>query len=54
VRTRITSHGGDDQDAPDQWARWFAKDQAGADARDSAFVAQKQVQVEEDGDILFA
>ncbi|HXF64663.1 MAG TPA: ATP-binding protein, partial [Caldilineaceae bacterium] len=54
VRTRITRHGGEDQDAPGEWAKWFEEDWAGAAARDGALVARRQVQVEEDGDILFA
>jgi DNA helicase HerA-like ATPase len=53
VRTRITRHGGDDQNAPERWAEWF-EDEHVTTARDNAFLAQRKVQVDEDGDILFA
>jgi hypothetical protein len=54
VRTRITPHGGEDQDAPTEWMRWFEDGHDSAAARDQALPATRKVQIEEDGDILFA
>ena len=54
VRQRITTHGGESIDAPAEWLQWFEQGQPVADARDGAGFVDKQIQYEEDGDILFA
>lgn len=54
VRTRITRHGGQDQDAPNEWAKWFENGEDQADERDHALIAPKTVQVEDDGEMLWA
>ena len=54
VRTRITEHGGESVDAPAEWMRWFAEDQAAVAARDEAAVERKKIEYEESGDLLFA
>jgi DNA helicase HerA-like ATPase len=54
VRARITRHGGQDIDAPAEWAAWFGADRVAADQRDSAPAADQHLRREEDGDILFA
>jgi hypothetical protein len=53
VRSRITTHGGQSIDAPEEWLQWFERDRV-ADARDDALFANQEVQREEDGDLLFA
>jgi uncharacterized protein len=53
VRQRITEHGGQSVDAPEEWLRWFDADGA-ADQRDTALFAEREVQREEDGDVLWA
>jgi hypothetical protein len=54
VRQRITRHGGQDVDAPAEWFRWFEEDRAALDQRDNAIIVERQLQREEDGDVLFA
>lgn len=54
VRRRITAHGGESIDAPEEWLQWFEQGQASVDARNTAPVADKQIHYEEDGEILFA
>jgi len=54
VRGRITTHGGESVNAPAEWLNYFEQGQDQADARDSALMAQDDLQYEEDGDILFA
>lgn len=55
VRTRITSHGGQDADAPQRWVQWFEDGQDVAAERVNAIPAgHKELPVEEDGDILWA
>jgi DNA helicase HerA-like ATPase len=53
VRQRITEHGGQSIDAPDEWYRWFESGRL-ADQQDAALFAEKEVQREEDGDVLWA
>ena len=53
VRQRITTHGGIDIDAPSEWFNWFKTDRV-ADVVDDALFADKEVQREEDGDVLWA
>ena len=54
VRTRITEHGGESIDAPAEWLQWFEDGQPQANAREEAIMANKKINYEEDGDILFA
>ncbi|MFN8441645.1 MAG: ATP-binding protein [Caldilineaceae bacterium] len=54
VRQRLTKHGGQDIDAPAEWAAWFNEDRQDGQRRDKALFVEKAVQREEDGDILFA
>ncbi len=54
VRTRITQHGGESFDAPQEWLQWFDNGQPAAAAREEAPFVDKKIQYEEDGDILFA
>lgn len=54
VRQRITRHGGQDQDAPEAWFKWFAEDRPAEEARDGALFVEKKVKYEEDGDVLWA
>ncbi len=54
VRSRITTHGGESIDAPNEWQAWFSNGYAANEARDVAFLAPPEIQYEEDGDILFA
>lgn len=54
VRSRITQHGGQDINAPVEWMQWFETDRAAAATRDAALFADKEIQREEDGDILWA
>ena len=54
VRTRITEHGGESIDAPQEWLQWFEDGQPQTSAREAALFAGKQINYEEDGDILFA
>ena len=53
VRKRITHHGGQDLDAPEEWLNWFETDQA-VEAREGALFAEKKIKYEEDGDVLWA
>jgi DNA helicase HerA-like ATPase len=55
VRSRITTHGGQDANAPERWMQWFADGQDQVQERDAApLAARKELHVEEDGDILWA
>lgn len=55
VRTRITSHGGQDANAPEKWMQWFENGSDRAEERVTApFAQRKELPVEEDGDILWA
>ena len=55
VRERITPHGGQSIDAPDEWVKWFEEGHAAAAVRDEALPAPRdELPVEPDGDILFA
>ena len=47
-------HGKQDVGASAEWFRWFEEDRVALDQRDNALVAERQLQREEDGDILFA
>ncbi|WIG57503.1 MAG: Bipolar DNA helicase HerA [Ktedonobacterales bacterium] len=40
VRTRITPHGGESKDAPDEWQRYFGEDAAEARERDTSILAR--------------
>jgi hypothetical protein len=53
VRQRITEHGGQSVDAPEEWLQWFNQDRAAVE-RDNALFAEKTLEREEDGDVLFA
>jgi DNA helicase HerA-like ATPase len=53
VRPRVTEHGGQSIDAPEEWLQWFENGRA-ADTRDAALLAEKEDQREEDGDVLFS
>jgi hypothetical protein len=53
VRQRITEHGGQSVDAPEEWFQWFARDRTAME-RDNALFAEKTLEREEDGDVLFA
>jgi uncharacterized protein len=53
VRQRITEHGGQSIDAPEEWLQWFETDRL-ADQRDDALFAEPTVQREDDGDVLWA
>ena len=54
VRRRITQHGGQDLDAPQEWLNWFAEDRPAEEARDGALFVEKKVKYEDDGDVLWA
>jgi DNA helicase HerA-like ATPase len=55
VRTRITSHGGQDANAPEKWMQWFEEGQDQAEERVTApFAPRKELPVEPDGDMLWA
>jgi uncharacterized protein len=55
VRTRITSHGGQDANAPEKWMQWFEDGSDMDEARATApYAPRQELPVEEDGDILFA
>jgi hypothetical protein len=55
VRTRITSHGGQDANAPEKWMQWFEDGQDKVEERATAIPAsRKELPIEEDGDILWA
>lgn len=54
VRTRITEHGGESIDAPALWAQWFDEGRAQEKARDESFMVDNAIDLEEDGDLLFA
>lgn len=54
VRTRLTEHGGQDIDAPNEWLQWFESGYDSLSARDGAILADREVQREDDGDLLWA
>lgn len=54
VRTRLTEHGGQDIDAPSEWLQWFEEGQDSVVERDGALFAEREVEREEDGDLLWA
>ena len=54
VRTRLTTHGGESINAPEEWLQWFESGRDREDARDTAPFAERPVRMEDDGDILFA
>ncbi|HAJ34352.1 MAG TPA: ATP-binding protein [Chloroflexi bacterium] len=54
VRKRITQHGGQDLDAPAEWMRWFEEDRPAQAERAAALYAEKKVNYEDDGDVLWA
>jgi hypothetical protein len=54
VRRRITRHGGQDLDAPEEWRKWFAEERPAEEARESALPAAKKINYEDDGDVLWA
>jgi DNA helicase HerA-like ATPase len=54
VRKRITQHGGQDLDAPAEWAQWFEQDRPAQEERAAAMYVEKKVNYEEDGDVLWA
>ena len=54
VRQRITTHGGESVDAPDEWMKWFEEGRSTANARDGALFLDRRPDADEDGDILFA
>jgi DNA helicase HerA-like ATPase len=55
VRTRVTSHGGQDLNAPEKWMQWFSDGQNEAEERATAPISsRKELPVEDDGDILWA
>ena len=54
VRARITEHGGQDLDAPDEWLKWFEEGRPAQAARDEALFVEKSVKYEDDGDVLWA
>jgi len=54
VRSRITEHGGESINAPEEWMKWFSEGRAQETARDQAFVVDNSIDLEEDGDLLFA
>lgn len=55
VRTRITSHGGQDADAPRRWVQWFEDGHDQVSERVTAPpAARKELPVEEDGDQIWA
>ncbi len=53
VRRRITKHGGQSVDAPDEWGKWFDEGREQAAARDKALIADPVFNYEDDGDILY-
>jgi len=54
VRRRITQHGGQDLDAPAEWLKWFEEDRPAEEARAAALYANKKIDYEDDGDVLWA
>ncbi|MEM7133946.1 MAG: ATP-binding protein [Chloroflexota bacterium] len=54
VRTRITDHGGENVNAPDEWLAWFEDAREEADTRDQSAIIEQVLDEEEDGDLLFA
>jgi DNA helicase HerA-like ATPase len=54
VRRRITQHGGQDLDAPAEWLKWFEEDRPAEEARAAALYANKKIDYEDDGVVLWA
>lgn len=54
VRQRITSHGGESVDAPAEWRSYFEMGHDVDRERDEALPANKRLNREEDGNVLFA
>lgn len=54
VRRRVTSHGGESIDAPSEWLQYFAQGHDADQERDAALMADKELNYEEDGNVLFA
>lgn len=54
VRERITEHGGESVDAPNMWMQWFENGSSTEDERDQAPIAHKELEYEDDGELLFA
>ena len=54
LRQRITRHGGESIDAPEEWVQWFESGRAESAERADALFAARTRQREDDGDILFA
>jgi DNA helicase HerA-like ATPase len=54
VRQRITRHGGESIDAPEEWVQWFESGRAESAERADALFATRTRRREDDGDILFA
>ncbi len=54
VRTRRTEHGGQDINAPSEWLQWFETGRDAVEDRDNALFAERDVQREDDGDLLWA
>ena len=54
VRRRVTSHGGESIDAPAEWRQWFDQGRDADQARDTALPPDKDLNYEEDGNVLFA
>ena len=53
VRQRITEHGGQSIDAPNEWLQWFEYGRQAAVQDDALFATQESPR-EEDGDVLWA
>ncbi len=48
VRARVTTHGGEDIDAPAEWRQWFDREQGVSD-RDEALIIEEEPKRDEDG-----
>ena len=54
IRQRMTVHGGETFDAPAEWMNWFEEDRPAQAERAAALYAEKKVNYEDDGDVLWA
>jgi hypothetical protein len=54
VRRRITSHGGEDANAPEEWLSFFENGTSVEDDRDDALWVERKFNREDDGQILLA
>ncbi|MEM7531525.1 MAG: ATP-binding protein [Chloroflexota bacterium] len=54
VRTRLTTHGGESIDAPQEWMDYFKRGLDQVEERESALFIEPELNYEEDGDLLFA